>query len=179
MLELPDNRVEEEDCGLGGVEAHGDIIECQSGSAVLPDLDTFLFSVYCLDLQVFGEGRVALLLGSVLEQVFGLVGDSEINHLGGRELIVDFDGEFHLFVQDARDIPNPVADSPHNLRLQLEHQGRSRQRVLLHIDEHYLALHCGAHPRYEFYLELECLLGLDPELAVAHHLEIITSFVLD
>ena len=181
MLELAHHVVDEEDGGLGGEHAHGDVVERESARAVLADLDVLRLAVDGLDLLVLRQGsdRVLALQVLVLEDVLGLVADREVHQLGRVELVCHLDRKLDLFVEQPGHVPDPIADSACYLRLELEDQSRCGQALLFDVDEHNPALDWRAEPRHEPHLKLVGLLGLDAELLSADQFEVLAALVLD
>lgn len=117
MLELPNNFIDKEDSSFGGEHAHGDIIESQGSCTIFTNFDILSFSKYGLKLHSFRKRRTRVFTFHVLifKNILGLVSDLEVNHLGAGEFIGYFDGELDLFVEKARNIPDPITNSACNL----------------------------------------------------------------
>lgn len=181
MLELPHYIIDKEDGGFGGEHAHGYVVEREGAGSVLADLDVLSLAVDGLDLLVLGQGRDGVLAFQVLvlEDVLGLVTDCKVYQFGGVELVGHLDGELDLLVEEAGDVPDPVADPACDLRFELEDQSSCGQALLFDIDEHYPALDRSAESRHEPHLKFIRLLGLDPELLGTDQLEILAALILN
>ncbi len=82
MLKFSNNRVNKEYSGLCCIHTHGNEIECKNSSSIFSNLNVFRFAVYCLNLQLLGQGgRMLAFDGFVLENVLSLISYHEIDHL--------------------------------------------------------------------------------------------------
>lgn len=181
MLELSDHVIDEEDGGFGGEHAHGYVVEREGAGPVLADLDVLSLSVDGLDLLVLGQGRDGVLAFQVLvlKDILGLVADHEVYQFGGVKLVGHLDGELDLFVEEAGDVPDPIADPACYLGFELKDQSGCGETLLFDIDKHYPSFDWSAEPRHEPHLKFICLLGLDPELLGTDQLEVLAALVLD
>jgi len=101
MLKLSHYIVYEEDCSPCCEHAHRNIVKSKSSGCIFANLDVVCLAVYCLYLLVFGKGHswIFALKHFSLKDVFGLIGDSEVDQLCRAEFVGNLYGKFDLLIK--------------------------------------------------------------------------------